>query len=386
MIWFILIPITLYVLLIGAFTLAQHKIPEYVPQEKKQHIGFSILIPFRNEAINLPNLLQAIAQLSYPADCYEILLINDDSQDNSLEIVNTFIASHTHITIVCLNNIQTSGSPKKDALNLGVQQSQYDWIVTTDADCVFPSSWLHTLNSFIQDRQPKMIAGPVGIATAKSTSLLHVFEQLDHLSLMGATLGGFGIKMPFMCNGAHLAYQKKAFIEQKGFSNNNHIASGDDHFLLEKFSNAYRHQVLYLKTKQAIITTQEQKSWRGLIEQRIRWASKASAYTYWFSKAVGSIVLLVNLITAILMICIPIIMFSDSAFAKAKLLPLFAFSLIFKWTIDYMLLARIAHFFEKRTFLKWYPILLILYPFLNVYIALLSLFSAYKWKGRRFSK
>ena len=386
MIWFVLIIFVIYTLLIGAFALAQWRLLLYKPQYTKKSIGFSILIPFRNEALNLPSLLQAIAQLEYPTDHYEILLINDDSQDTSLDIVNTFIASHTHLNIVCIHSVRTSGSPKKDALTLGVQQSQYDWIVTTDADCVFPSAWLSTLNSFIQEKQPKMVAGPVAITTTSTPSFANAFEQLDSLSLMGATMGGFGLKMPFMCNGAHLAYEKKAFIEQEGFSKNTHIASGDDHFLLEKFTKAYPHHVQYLKSPQAIVTTQAQKSWKDLISQRIRWASKASAYNFWFSKAVGLLVLLANLLTVVFLIFIPLLVFSDFAFAKAKPLPLLTLSLFLKWAVDYILIARNAYFFNRKSFLKYYPILLILYPFVNLYITIRSLFFTYEWKGRRFSK
>ena len=59
----ILIAILLYTLLIGAFALAQWRLLLYKPQYTKKSIGFSILIPFRNEALNLPLLLEAIAQL-----------------------------------------------------------------------------------------------------------------------------------------------------------------------------------------------------------------------------------------------------------------------------------------------------------------------------------
>ena len=391
--WILLIIICLYVLLIGEFAVAYWRLPNYIPKAQTVPLGFSIIIPFRNEAVHLPQLLQAIAQINYPHDHFEVLLINDDSQDKSVAIIEEFIQSHPQLSIVCLHSVRTSGSPKKDALTLGIQHSKHPWIVTTDADCSFPNSWLITITRCIQDKKPKMIAGPVVISAGASHSFMHAFEQLDSLSLLGATLGGFGMKMPFMCNGANLIYEKSAFIAQDGFKNNTHIASGDDHFLLEKFVQAYPKQVHYLKSTHAMVTTQAQQSWLGIVSQRVRWASKTSSYTFWFAKMVGILVLLANLITAALLIILPVYLCLgsafyavDTAFAKAISLEIPLLILVLKWGVDFVLIARTAQFANRKQFLKWYPLVMLFYPFINTYIALKSLFSSYEWKGRQFSK
>ena len=394
--WIVLIIISLYATLIGEFIVGYWRLPKFVFKKQDAHIGFSIIIPFRNEAENLPFLFEAIAALDYPTELFEVFLINDNSTDHSLQIVQDFIESHSQLSIHCHNSQRGSGSPKKDALALGIQHAQNPWIVTTDVDCIFPSSWLQTLSSCIIQKKPKMIAGPVAIAARSNTSFLNAFEQLDFLSLMGATLGGFGMRMPFMCNGAHLAYDKEAFTAQGGFTNNNHIASGDDHFLLEKFARAYPGKVQYLNSPQAIVTTTAQQSWKDFISQRVRWASKATAYTYWFSKAVGFMVFITNCICATLLVYVPLQwllgMYFDIAFAnlpsrQAGALPiLFLFALLIKWSVDFLLIARTARFFNRKQYVLWYPVVMILYPFLNVYIALLSLLSTYEWKGRRFSQ
>lgn len=380
--------ICLYAVLIGVFAIASWQLPNYTPKSQTVHAGLSIIIPFRNEVHNLPLLLQAIAQLNYPKDYFEVILINDDSQDKSVLLVQKFIQSYPDLQITCLNSIRISGSPKKDALNLGVQHAKHEWIITTDADCTFLASWLETINSFIQEKHPKMIAGPVAITTKQASSFIQNFEQLDTLSLMGATLGGFGINSPFMCNGAHLIYEKSAFIAQGGFSNNTHIASGDDQFLLEKFVKAYPKQIHYLKSSQAIVSTQPQQSWGGLIAQRVRWASKTAAYTLWFAKMIGIIVLLANLITTVLLILIPILYFSDGFQNTSTrfLETLSLYTLFFKWSIDFVLIAQTSRFFDRVNYLRWYPIIMVCYPFANTYIAIKSLFSPYEWKGRRFSK
>lgn len=378
--WLLLSIVLVYVLLIGLFSLAAYKLPYYKPKSQRAYNRFSIVIPFRNEAANLPRLLESLARLDYPIEQFTIFLINDDSQDNSLEIVKKFMSSHSKLSIQCLPNKRVSGSPKKDAISLAISHSQEDWIVTTDADCTVPASWLHTLNSFILDKQPKMIAGPVAIATT-SNSFLNGYEQLDILSLMGATMGGFGMRMPFLCNGAHLAYEKKAFQELGGFVGNDDLATGDDHFLLEKFYEAFPSQVQYLKTQEAIIPTQPQSQWSNLISQRVRWASKTKRYSFWFSKTVGSLVFLANLAMVV-----GILMLGFLAFAKALISPLLLIALLLKMVVDFILISQTSHFFSKKKTLKYYPIVMLCYPFITLYIALASLFSSYEWKGRRFTK
>lgn len=362
------------------------RLPEYKHLKKENLVGFSILIPFRNEQQHLPRLFASLKALQYPIDQFEIILIDDASTDSSRHIALDFMYNYPEANISCLDSVRQSGSPKKDALLLGITSAKFEWIVTTDADCTFPKEWLSILNSFILERKPTMVVGPVVIQKTEKVSFHHAFEQLDFLSLMGATIGGFGLKTPFLCNGAHLAYKKNTFKEVSGFETNDHISSGDDHFLLEKFTRAYPKKVAYLNTTQAVVETTAQPNWQALISQRIRWASKASAYTFWFSKIVGIVVFLANLITGILVLLLPFIFMDDNAFAKAISPPFLLFILFIKYILDYVLIARAASFFNKKGYLKWYPLIMICYPLITTFIALKALTSSYEWKGRRFKQ
>ena len=107
-------------------------------------------------------------------------------------------------------------------------------------------------------------------------AFLKGFQQLDFFSLQAATIGGFGAKIPFLCNGANLCYEKAAFRRVKGFTGNHKIASGDDIFLLEKFDKEGL-KTAFLKGKAAIVSTLPQASVGELVDQRIRWAGKTSA-------------------------------------------------------------------------------------------------------------
>lgn len=340
--------------------------------------AFSIIIPFRDEEIHLPALLNSLYQLDYPVSQYEILFINDSSIDGSVEIISSFIKKQELHHIKIIDNTRLSISPKKDAILTAIEHAQHSWIITTDADCTVPILWLKTLDTFIQDTQAKFIAGPVAL-TPSNTSFLNSYEHIDTLSLMGVTIGSYGIGHPFLCNGAHLAYDKATFIELGGFEGNNHIASGDDHFILEKFKKAYPKQVHYLKSQEAIIITTLHKNWNSFTQQRKRWASKATGYTDMFTKGIGLLVLLTNLAVIIGVVF---------AFAKADTttFPLYLLIFIVKIVVDGLLIFQSSLFFKSVKLFIWYPICAICYPFISSYIALISLRGGFIWKGRYFKR
>ena len=237
---FIFIIITIiYLCFMGSFIVGFHKIPEFKYQNSEEKTAFSILIPFRNEAKNLEKLIDSIIELNYPKELFEVIFIDDASEDDSIEIIKNRFSANPNSTInfKIISNERKTKSPKKDAISLAIYKAKYDWMVTTDADCQLPTFWLDSFNDFIQKNNTQFIAAPVKYN--HDNTFLYRFQILDMLSLQGATIGGFGLKKPFLCNGANLAYRKDTFIEVNGFNGNGNIASGDDIFLLEKITKLY---------------------------------------------------------------------------------------------------------------------------------------------------
>ncbi|WP_304142689.1 glycosyltransferase [Mesoflavibacter zeaxanthinifaciens] len=221
----------LYLLLIGKFAFAIDKVSEFKLENIPAKTKFTVVIPFRNEAENLPTLFKSISKLNYQTSLFEIILVNDDSEDLSKDIVTKFI-SNSALDITLIENERQSNSPKKDAISSAIKISKYDWIITTDADCVLPKYWLDSFDTFIQQNDAKMVVGPV--TYHQVNGFLKHFQLLDFLSLTGSTIAGFGIGKPFLCNGANLAYKASFFNSMNGFEGNDTIASGDDIFLMEK--------------------------------------------------------------------------------------------------------------------------------------------------------
>ncbi|NNE33094.1 MAG: glycosyltransferase [Winogradskyella sp.] len=374
--------ILIYALLIGGLIYGFDKVTGTKLQDLKAKTKFSIIIPFRDEAKNLPALLKSIERLNYPKSFFEVLLVDDASTDDSLAVIRNFmeieasnkdVSLATHIRVI--KNTRLTNSPKKDAINSAIAVSKYDWIITTDADCIVPKFWLDAFDECIQLREVNCIVGPVTYDAYGS--FFNRFQALDFLSLQGSTIGGFGIKKPILCNGANFGYKKSVFKTLQGFEGNLHMASGDDIFLLQKLVKYCPEHIQYLKSNKAIVVTKPVKTLKLLIEQRLRWASKISAYNSWLAKCIGCIVLLANMVCLFLL---PMIIFELISLRSGVAL------IVIKFSIDFLLLFKTSRFFKQESILLSYIFSSMVYPFFSIYIAGLSLFSSFNWKGRQFKK
>ena len=373
MTFFLCIITIAYLLLIGSFVIGFNKVKKFKPGNSDPFNSFSIIIPFRNEAKNLKELLESISKLSYPKDLFEVIMVNDGSNDGSERIISDYNSKHD-LNIKVFNNSRKSNSPKKDAINLGILESSFDWIITTDADCKLPKFWLSSFDSFIQSYKSEFIVAPVTFY--EINTLLHRFQILDIFSLQGATIGSFGIKKPFLCNGANLAYTKQLFYDLEGFEGNMNIASGDDIFLLEKAVKLYPEKVNYLKSEKVVVKTKAEPNLNSLINQRLRWAAKSSRYKG-FGQIVGLLVFIMN--TNILIS----LLFVLADILNYKIL-IFIFTA--KFIIDFLLLFKTSKFFNQEKYLSSFIISSFLYPFFSVFIAVSSVLLGYKWKGTHFRK
>lgn len=375
MIWFLLISIGLYVVLIGLFGFGFFRLKTFAAQIINPKTTFTLVIPFRNEEENLPALIQSLFELKYPEKLIEIIFVNDASEDASVAVIQKFILNRKPTEWSILANKRKSGSPKKDAITLAISKATHNWIFTTDADCTLPENLLKNLDAFIQSTPSKLIAGPV-LALPENRFFISHYQLLESMTLAGVTMGGFGIKTPIMCNGAHLAYEKSAFEAVNGFEGNDHIASGDDLFLLEKMQAAFAGEVHFLKHKTQVVFTKGEKKWTAVVQQRLRWAAKSTGYKTMFSKVTGIIVLTANVG---LLIAFWMLFQSESGL-------FFLILILIKWGIDEVFLYQINTFFKQEIHWLYLRLMAFLYPFLTIYIVVKAMFGKYYWKGRPFIK
>ena len=361
---FIFINLVIYVIIIWFLIFGFSKVKSFDAPIITPTTKFSIIVPFRNENATLPKLLESFSKLNYPVDLFEVFLV-DDASDEKFELQNF------DFKVQIIDAIRVSKSPKKDAILTAINLTSFDWIVTTDADCLVLPDWLLTLAAFVQTKNPEMIVGAVSYL--KQSSFLHHFQQLDLASLQGATIGSFGLNKGFMCNGANFAYTKKLFFDLNGFVGNNQMASGDDVFLLQKAVMKFPEKVQYLKADNNIVFTKSESSWADLFQQRVRWASKSNSYESIFGKILAYVVLIGN--------------FYWIAGLLYLLLGYNGVGIVI-WTMFLKIIIDTILLYQTQLFLKfdvqYFVLSSLLYPFWCVVVAFYSVLGKFEWKGRRF--
>ena len=336
-----------------------------------QH-SFSILIPFRNEEKHLPQLLRGLESIDYPSHLFEILLIDDHSEDQSNPICQVWKAEHSNLDVRILENQNQVKSPKKSAILTALKTVKNAYILTTDADCILPEEWLMQYDQFLQNTPSDLIAGPVKII--EDSLFWTKFQVLDMMSLQVIGLGSFNTKSPLFCNAANLCYKTQTLKEINAFDSHKDIISGDDVFNLEAFQNSGK-TIKAIVNPNATVWTEPEINFKSLTQQRIRWASKAKYYNNNGLKVIGLFVFLTNL-SLVLSMAIALIY---SPFLELHLL-----LWILKLGVDFYALFVGNQFFKTNLCLREYLIMLVIYPFVSSYFALLSLNGKFNWKGRNF--
>ncbi|MDI4650152.1 glycosyltransferase family 2 protein [Cohnella hashimotonis] len=95
----------------------------------------SIMVPAHNEGMVIVKTVESLLALNYPHDRYEIIVINDNSSDNSSELLSGLQRRYTERNLIVINTDKvTGGKGKSNALNIGFAQSKGELIAIYDAD------------------------------------------------------------------------------------------------------------------------------------------------------------------------------------------------------------------------------------------------------------
>jgi cellulose synthase/poly-beta-1,6-N-acetylglucosamine synthase-like glycosyltransferase len=346
------------------------------------HPKISVIIPARNEAANIKACLDSICIQSYPAAAFEVIVMDDHSTDHTASIVQQYPAAN--VRLLQLSELVGEGninSYKKKAIELAIQQANGELIVTTDADCIVPANWLQTIAAFYMQTNAVFIAMPV--VYSNSHRLIEIFQSLDFMTLQGITGASVYKKIHSMCNGANLAYTKKAFESVGGFKGIDNIASGDDMLLMHKIYQQYPDKVLFLKSKEVIVQTAPMKTVKDFFNQRIRWASKADKYD---DKRIFVVLLLVYLFNVLLALLPAFFFFRNSTFniqhSTFNIFELWLYLMLFKTIIELIFLYPVAKFFSKQQLLWFFPVAQPFHICYTVIAGWLGKFGTYQWKER----
>jgi cellulose synthase/poly-beta-1,6-N-acetylglucosamine synthase-like glycosyltransferase len=234
----------------------------------------SVIIPFRNEDKNILINLKSIENQDYPKEKFEVIYIDDSSEDNSLKLLqDNKIADN--IKVLSVAKDFSISAHKKRAVRYGIENSSGQIIVTTDADCVHETNWLSSLVSNF-DEETGFVSAPVEFVDEKT--LFSKIQKLEFAGLIITGAGLIGAGSPTICNAANIAYRKNVFDEVGGFNDQMDLSSGDDELLMQKIAKDTDDKVRFSVNKNSIVKTHSNKNIAEFYHQRKRWASKGLFY------------------------------------------------------------------------------------------------------------
>jgi cellulose synthase/poly-beta-1,6-N-acetylglucosamine synthase-like glycosyltransferase len=365
-----------YAMLITAISLGWWRLKEFNEIQPSTDVKISIIVAVRNEAGNIGALLNSLFGQDYPSDLYEIIIVDDQSGDETIGLVQEFISIQKgiqNLKLVTLGMNDRTG--KKASIESGIHISSGELIVITDADCTAGSKWISTIASFYDTYKPEMILGPVRMTDGGS--IFGKLQSLEFTSLISSAAGSCNAGFPLLANGANIAFTRQAYETCGGFTGNMQYPSGDDMFLMMNIKKKFgAESIRFLRSEEAIVITPAIQEWRPFIQQRMRWVSKSRGYTDPILIVVSLSVFLVNawlVVTALSALLFPEILNAFLLFYLGKLI------------IDLPLMFGFSRFQRSKSLLWLFPIMELLNAVYTFFIGIAGNLGKFEWKGRRVS-
>lgn len=189
----------------------------------------SVIICARNEEVNLKNNLSFILNQKYPN--YEVIVVNDCSEDDTLEVLKSFSNSYSHLRYTTIKKDEKFSHSKKLAVMVGIKAAKNENLLFTDADCI-PNNefWIQKMsNSFVNK---EIVIGYSGFIRKKG--LLNIIIRSDAFNIAIQYLSFAMAGMPYMAVGRNMAYKKSLFFKNKGFASHLDLDSGDDDLFINE--------------------------------------------------------------------------------------------------------------------------------------------------------
>ncbi|MEM6783763.1 MAG: glycosyltransferase [Bacteroidota bacterium] len=398
-----------YALLIGAFALGYRRVArEPVRGADEDDVPFvSVIVPARDEADCIEACMDAILANDYPADRFELLVVDDLSDDATPELVRAKIEAPRELVFAGFEdepdedepaslrlrllqmpeNLERQRAHKKRAIEKGIAHARGDVILTTDADCAVPSTWIRSMTHAFgrveaYDRPldrtnpgVALVSGPV-LYTVHRPALLQM-QALEFLGLVAVGAGAIGAGRPTLCNGANVAYRRDVFDALGGFHGIDHLTSGDDELLMQKIADRTAWQVCFCNDPAAAVVTEPMFSLGAFVAQRARWASKGAHYPNPALVAMNVAIFAYFVLLIGTTLALPLVPALAGVVAGA-----WALKLVPEWA----LLAPFARRFGRPHLLRWFLPSQVLHPVYIVAMATLGAWGGYTWKGRKVSR
>ena len=247
----------------------------YKPSEKNisQTHPVSVIICARDEAANLAKNLPGALVQKYRTT-HEVIVINDNSFDESKYILDEYYKTFKQLKIVELKQEARFIPGKKFPLSVGIKEAKYEVLLMTDADCVPASElWIERMQEGYRENTEIVLGYG---AHHKKHGFLNKLIRWETFNTALQYLSYAAAGLPYMGVGRNLSYKKSVFFRHKGFSSHNHVASGDDDLFINMAATKQNTEIVI--DKDAFTLSEPPLTWKEWMKQKTRHYSTGRYY------------------------------------------------------------------------------------------------------------
>ena len=343
-----------YLIVFGKFSFVKAK------KNNLKKIPISVIVCAKNEEENVIKYIPLLAEQNYPD--FEIILIDDASSDETLEVFEAFEKQYHNIRLVKVANNEAFWGNKKFALTLGIKTATKEYLLFTDADC-YPTSteWIAEMSSNFT--MQKTIVLGYGAYEKIAKSFLNKIIRFETVLTAVQYFSWAKMGHPYMGVGRNLAYKREEFFKVDGYRDHLKIRSGDDDLFINQVATKKNTAICY--TPESFTYSKPKTTFSAWFRQKRRHVSTAEFY-----KPFDKIQLALFYASQLLFIILPIILLSFQ-FQWIVVLGLIAFRYIFTW----ITLGFAAGKLNEKDVMYWFPVIEIVLIFSQMNIFITNLFS-----------
>jgi cellulose synthase/poly-beta-1,6-N-acetylglucosamine synthase-like glycosyltransferase len=233
----------------------------------------SVVIPAHNEEARLGETLASLAEQRYAGEL-EFVIVNDRSTDATPEIIDRFVRRDARFRRVDVRAPSKRLSPKVNAVAHGIEAARGEIILTSDADCQYPPTWVRAMASHFAPDVAMVVGYVESTRPGEKAPMLHKFESTDWLSLMLTSRSLLRFGWAFASSANNQAYRKRAFEAIGGFGASGRAPSGDEDLLTQRMARRQRGRIVFADAPETRVLTRPMPNLWALLNQRRRWVSR----------------------------------------------------------------------------------------------------------------
>ena len=350
----VIIQLLYYVGIYGKFAFAkpQTATPKRIP--------VSVIVCAKNEAEKVKQFIPLLAEQNYPD--YELVLIDDASSDETLDILEAFEKQYPHVKLVKVENNEAFWGNKKFALTLGIKAASKPYLLFTDADC-YPVSkdWITQMSS--QFTMSKTIVLGYGAYEKIKNSFLNKIIRFDGMLTATQHFSWAKAGHPYSGEGRNMGYKKEEFFKVNGYIDHMNIRTGEDALFINQAAGKKNTAICYIP--ESFTYCEPKKTYKDWFTNKRR-----QVFTTTFFKPFDKIQLRMFFLSQLLFVLLAILL-GALQFNWMFLVPVIVFRYIVSWTVMGYSAARL----REKDVVYWYPIIEIILIFTQLNVFFTNLFS-----------